>query len=52
MKKHKTLQSLKLELIKQWGLITNKECMDAANCFIKRLKACVKAKGDNFEHLL
>jgi len=51
-KEHKNLESLKKELIKQWGLITNKECVEAANSFIKRLKACVKAKGNNFEHLL
>ena len=52
MKKHKTLESLKRELIRQWDLITNEECVEATNSFIKRLKACVKTKGDNFEHLL
>ena len=52
MKKHKTLESLRRELIRQWDLITNEECVEATNSFIKRLKACVKTKGDNFEHLL
>ena len=52
MKKHKTLESLKGELIRQWDLITNEECVEATNSFFKRLNACVKTKDDNFKNLL
>lgn len=50
-KSHKSVEALKC-LEKAWATITKKELSTIIENFRKRQKACVKAKGGNFEHLL
>uniref|UniRef100_A0A914E7T9 Transposase n=1 Tax=Acrobeloides nanus TaxID=290746 RepID=A0A914E7T9_9BILA len=48
-KPHKTIESLKRALIKAWNEITLEQLASIIDNFLKRLKACVEAKGGHFE---
>lgn len=50
-KPHSSLESLKLSLLAEWDKITVAELRRVAENFVKRLKLCIKAKGDHFENL-
>lgn len=49
---HKSVESLKLSLQREWAKISNHQLSNIVKNFRKRLKACVVAEGGNFEHLL
>ncbi|KZC04512.1 hypothetical protein WN55_00587 [Dufourea novaeangliae] len=51
-KKYTTVEQLMSALERAWNQITTEECATIANNFKKRLRACVKAKGGDFEELL
>ncbi|XP_015430243.1 PREDICTED: uncharacterized protein LOC107186816 [Dufourea novaeangliae] len=51
-KKYTTVEQLKSALERAWNQITTEECAIIASNFKKRLRACVKAKGEHFEYLL
>ena len=50
--KHTTIEGLKKSLQQAWDTITKNELSSIIKNFSKRLRACVAAKGDHFEHLL
>jgi len=45
-------QQLKQRLVKVWADLEHTIVDEAIDQWRKRLKACVKAKGQHFEHLL
>ena len=49
---HATVDSLKRDLEKAWDEITVENLAAICDNFVKRLDACIEAKGDHFEHLL
>ena len=49
---HATVDSLKRDLEKAWAEITVDNLAAICDNFVKRLDACIEAKGDHFEHLL
>jgi hypothetical protein len=49
---HKSIEALKAALKKAWAKITPDLLTRIVANFRKRLKACIAAKGDHFEHLL
>lgn len=49
-KVHSSIESLKVSLEKAWEEIGEEELRGIVDAFPKRLKACVKAKGDYFEN--
>lgn len=46
---HKSLESLKQALLREWDKITLREVRAISENFPKRLRACIKAKGGHFE---
>uniref|UniRef100_A0A914KM83 Transposase n=1 Tax=Meloidogyne incognita TaxID=6306 RepID=A0A914KM83_MELIC len=48
-KPHKSLESLRHSLIREWDLITLKEVRAICENFSSRLRLCIKAKGGHFE---
>jgi hypothetical protein len=46
---HKNLKSLKQSLVREWDKIPLDMLRTMVDDVPKRLKACIKAKGDNFE---
>ena len=50
-KHHKSLESLKCSLLKEWGKISPKELRAITDNFFERLNLCIKAKGGHFEQL-
>ena len=51
-KRFATVKALKYALLKAWDRITPEQLSCIVNSFPKRLRACIKAEGGNFEHLL
>jgi len=49
---HDNLAELKQRLVKVWADLEQTIVDKAIDQWKKRLKACVKAKGQHFEHLL
>uniref|UniRef100_A0A1I7TL85 DDE_3 domain-containing protein n=2 Tax=Caenorhabditis tropicalis TaxID=1561998 RepID=A0A1I7TL85_9PELO len=49
---HPDIKSLKQALVKAWDEIDDDYLRRTVDSVPKRLKACIKAKGSNFEHLL
>jgi hypothetical protein len=48
-KPHKSLESLKQSLRREWDRISVEEVRRVAENFMKRLRLCIKAKGSHFE---
>nr|CAD2182675.1 unnamed protein product [Meloidogyne enterolobii] len=48
-KPHKSLESLRHSLTREWDLITLKEVRAICENFSSRLRLCIKAKGGHFE---
>ena len=49
-KSHKSLDSLKQALLREWDKISVQELRAICKNFPKRLKACIRAKGGHFEN--
>ncbi|GFY08413.1 DDE_3 domain-containing protein [Trichonephila clavipes] len=48
-KPHKTLDSLKQVLLREWGILKVKDEFFIAENFCKRLRLCIAANGGHFE---
>jgi inhibitor of nuclear factor kappa-B kinase subunit alpha len=51
-RRYTSIKQLKAALNRAWSSITDDELKKIVEDFPKRLRACIKAKGSNFEHLL
>ena len=52
VKPHKSLEALKASFAREWHRIPQKVLSAASDCFYKRLRSCIQAKGDIFEGVL